>query len=106
MNSVNTSTSNFRMQTVIALALTAATTTGFNAENIALPYYVVPDVSQFDMKSSTTTVSNIGNYNQYKISDVEQYELVRTLGEHLVRRSQDIDSQIAKIVDDNFWDLI
>lgn len=107
MNETNTS-SNFRLPAFIAMALTASTVGNSNVYDTKVPhpYYSAIIQSNVLKTNRNHTVSNVDASNGIHSIDVENYKLVRDLGERLVSRSKDIDSQIAKIVDDNFWDLI
>jgi|SRR5690606_16302609 len=111
MNSTSISTSNFRVQSVIALALTASTLSNTGADyfsSLTIPHYPM-QVFQATASAVETTLAhtstNIGDLSVYN-SDFEQYKLIQSIGESLINRSKDLDPKIAKIIDDNFWDLI
>lgn len=109
MNQTNISSSNSRIPTFIAMALTASTISSPSAihdVNVPHPYYIVDAQNNIAKISNYHTVSNIQITNRNQDNDLENFRLIKDLGERLVNRSKDIDSQIAKIVDDNFWDLI
>jgi len=111
MNRTSISTNSFSIPAVIAAALTASTIS--NVENInspiplTFPYYLAqssaidPTVGELPVITTSTNQSDLNI-----ASDKDQYETLVSFGETMVSRSKDVEPEIAKIIDDNFWDLI
>jgi|SRR5690606_17782663 len=112
MNNVQISTSNFKIPSVIALALTASSltsVTGTDENYLLLPNFTYSYLSSnsslignYDYQSTSVTKTN---YSSVDI-DLERYEALMSLGGGLLAKSKELEEDIAKIVEDNFWDLI
>lgn len=111
MNTTSLSTSNFGLQAFIAMALTASSlsTQEYDYTNsVTLPHYPAEGILNSSMiggaiSTDTTTTRTKSDANT---SESNQYQLVKDLGNRLLSKSKDIEPEIAKIVNDNFWDLI
>jgi len=109
MNRQNISTNNFSIPAVLAVALTASTSPVSNLHSasspIIPPYYLSNTNYISEEKFLNTTTTNILDVNQVS-ADEDHYNLLINFGESIISRSIDLDPNISKIIDDNFWDLI
>src|SRR5690606_37547004 len=99
--------SNIHLPAFIAVTPTTSTISSPSVTDYVIVYRgVYTKICAVINSGNQFTVSNIDSSSKTKLNNQEDYYLLIDLGKGLAARNKDVDSQIAKIISDNFWDLI